>query len=310
MDTQLVIDILAAVVVAATPLLLAGLGELVAERSGVINLGLEGIMLMGAIAGFAAMSATGSAPVGALAGLAVGALLGLFHSLFTITLRADQIVAGLTLTILGTGLSAYLGKPLIGVPAAATFTRAPLPLLSDLPVLGPVLFQQNALVYLTYLLVPAVAFLLQRTRWGLHVRAIGENPAAADSLGVGVQSWRYAAVTVGAALAGLAGAYLSLAYSTFWIENMTAGRGWVALGLVIFAGWNPFRLALGALLFGGLEALGFNAQALGVGIPSQFLRMLPYLLTIVVLAIITVHGRQRGAGVPAALGLPYERETS
>jgi ABC-type uncharacterized transport system permease subunit len=308
MNQQLLIDVLAAVVVAATPLLLAGLGELVAERSGVLNLGLEGVMLLGAIAGFAAMSATGSAPLGALAGLAAGTGLGLWHSLFTVTMRADQIVAGLTLAIFGTGLSAYLGKPLVGVPAAAAFGKAPLPLLSDVPFLGPILFQQNALVYVAYVLVPLTALLLYRTRWGLHVRAIGESPAAADSLGVAVQGWRYAAVSFGAALAGLAGAYLSLAYSPFWIENMTAGRGWVALGLVIFAGWDPFRLVLGALLFGGLEALGFNAQALGVGIPSQFLRMLPYLLTIAVLALVTVRARNRRGGVPAALGLPFERE--
>jgi simple sugar transport system permease protein len=308
MSGQLIVDILISVVVASTPLLLAGLGELIAERSGVLNLGLEGIMLMGAIAGFAAMSKTGSPALGALAALCVGASLGALHGLFTITLRADQIVAGLTLTIFGSGMSAYLGKPLVGVPAVATFTNAPVPLLANLPVLGPIFFQQNVLGYVAYLLVPALSFILYRTRFGLHIRAIGERPAVADSLGVGVVSFRYAAVIFGASLAGLAGAYLSLAYSPFWIENMTAGRGWVALGLVIFSGWDPFRLMVGALLFGTLDALGFNAQALGINIPSQFLRMLPYVLTVAALAIITVLARKRKGGVPASLGVAYDRE--
>jgi general nucleoside transport system permease protein len=301
------IAMLAVAVAAGTTVVIAAIGEIVAERSGVLNLGLEGMMLVGAVAGFVAVNASGSLAIAILVALAAGGVLGLLHAFLTVSLRANQIVAGLALTIFGAGLSALLGQDVVGVPARATFGRVAVPLLADIPVIGRVLFQQNLLVYLGYVLTLTLWFLLSRTRVGLHLRAVGENAATADAMGVSVVGYRYGAVVFGGALAGLAGAYLSLALTPGWNEGMTAGRGWIAIGLVIFSRWNPLLGLLGGCLFGLMESLNFQAQAVGIHISPFFLGMLPYLFTVVAVVVASLTGVRR-VGVPAELGTPYERE--
>lgn len=293
-------------VVAGTPLIFASVGELIAERSGVLNLGVEGMMLVGAVGGFMAAVHTRDLFVAVLAAMGAAAALALLHAVLTVTFGTDQAVTGLTLTLLGTGLSSFLGKSYVGIPAPVTFRPVALPGLSQLPLLGPVLFRQDVLVYTSYLLVAATWAFLAWTRAGLALRAAGEDASTVDALGLNVAAIRYAGVLTGGALAGLAGAYLSLAYTPTWTDNMTAGQGWIAVALVIFATWNPLRAAAGAYLFGGVEALGFRIQAVGGTVPSYFLRMLPYVFTLVVLLVVTA--RSRRPAVPAALGRPYFRE--
>lgn len=307
MDT-LIISILAAAIGAATAILYACLGEILCERAGVLNLGVEGMMLMGALSGFAVTFWTASPILGALSAMLVGGLMSLIHALLTVTLRANQVVSGLALTLFGTGLSAFLGQPLVGEPPAGSFTRFSIPVLGDIPVLGPILFRQDLLTYCTYLLVPLLWFLIFRTRPGLNLRAVGESPATTDAMGLSVVGLRYLYVFAGGVLAGLGGAYISIAYNPGWVENMTAGRGWIAIALVIFATWNPARAALGAYLFGGVEALQFRLQGTGAAISPFFLSMLPYIFTILVLVIATRETARRRIGAPAALGLPYFRE--
>ena len=256
---------------AGTTLVFAAVGEVIAERAGVLNLGLEGMMLVGAVTGFIALDRTGSLELGVLAALVAGALLGLLHAFLTVTLRADQIVAGLALTIFGTGLSAYLGRDVVGKPARDSFDPLAIPLLHEIPWVGPVLFDQNVLVYASYILVAVTWVVLFRTRLGLHLRAVGESAGTADVMGVSVAGLRYGAVMVGGSLAGLAGAYLSLARTPGWNEGMTAGRGWIAVGLVIFARWNPLGALVGGFLFGLMEALNFQAQAVGITLSPFFL---------------------------------------
>jgi ABC-type uncharacterized transport system permease subunit len=292
---------------AGTTLVFAAVGEVFAERAGVINLGLEGMMLVGAVCGFRGMHSTGSLWMGVLWAIGAGAALGLLHAVLTISLRANQIVAGLALTIFGTGLAAFIGKDVVGLPAEHSFRPVEVPLLHRIPDVGPILFEQNLLVYTAYVLVPVSWILLYRTRIGLHLRAVGESASTADAMGVGVFRIRYAAVILGGALAGLAGAYLSLARTPGWSEGMTAGRGWIALGLVIFARWNPIGALVGGFLFGLMEALNFQAQAVGISVSPFFLGMLPYVFTIVAVVFAAVVGGRR-LGAPAALGVPYERE--
>jgi len=298
---------LTAAVSAGAALLIAALGELVAERAGVINLGVEGMMLVGAATGFIAMDASGSAVQGALAAIGIGALLALVHAFFAVTVRADQILSGLALTIAGTGLAAIIGRSVVGVPAESTFQEHAVPLLSSIPKIGEIFFEHQPLVYVGYVAAPVVWFVLTRTRLGLHLRSVGENPAAADAMGVPVSAYRYGAVVFGGALAGLAGATLSLAESPGWSEGITAGRGWIAVALVIFAMWGPLRLLAAAFLFGTLDVLAFRAQIIGVDIPATILGMIPYVGTIVVLIAVTVFGLRRRLGAPDALGLPYVR---
>jgi ABC-type uncharacterized transport system permease subunit len=300
------VALMAAAVTAGTPLVYAGVGETLTERSGVLNLGIEGLMLVGAVCGFAVAVATQSPWLAALVAMGAGALLAAGHAFLTVTLGTEQVTTGLALALYGTGLSAFLGKPLVGIPNPAPFRAIPVPGLGDLPVLGPILFRQDALVYLSYATAAAAWWWLVRTRPGLHLRACGESPEAADAMGVNVAAMRYGAVIAGGALAGLAGGYLSLAYTPAWTENMTGGLGWIAIALVIFSTWNPLRLLAGAYLFGAVDALGFRVQLLGVETSSILLRMLPYLFTLAVLVVITVVRRQ--AAVPAALGRPYFRE--
>jgi simple sugar transport system permease protein len=312
---DLAVSILSIAIFAGTSLIFATVGEILTERSGILNLGLEGTMIMGAVSGFAAAYHTDNAYLGVLAGMAAGATLGLIHAIATVTLRTDQVVAGLAVTIGGTGLASFLGQklgpgggPLVGL-IGPRFVEVPIPGLASIPVVGDILFNRDQLVYLMYLLVPAVWYFLYRTRPGLHLRAVGENPQATDALGVNVFRTRYIYTVLGGALVGLGGAHLSLAYTPGWSENLTGGRGWIAIALVIFATWNPARAVLGALLFGGVNAIQFRLQAEGTTISANLLNMTPYILTVVVLVAVTyLEAFRKRVGAPAALGLPYNRE--
>lgn len=308
MSQDPVIMLLSTAIIAGTPLLYAALGELLCERSGNLNLGVEGMMLIGAVGGFAVTAMTGNAWIGLLAAMLCGGVLALIHAFLTITLRASQVVSGLAMVLFGTGLSSYLGKPFIGFPSPATFAAIKLPLLGDIPYIGPIFFAHDMLVYISYFLTFIVWIYLYRTRFGLHLRAVGENPAAADAMGINVFLYRYVHVFLGGVLAGVGGAYLSLSYAPSWLENMTAGRGWIAVALVIFATWDPLRAMLGAYLFGALDVLGFRLQTFGITVSPFFLQMLPYIFTIVVLIIITYGAAKKFRGQPAALGVPYDRE--
>lgn len=305
MSFSLVTVVLAAAITAGTPILYASLGELICERAGVLNLGVEGMMLVGAVTGFIVTVQTGNHWLGFGMGIFCGGLVALIHAFLSVTLHANQVVSGLALTMFGTGLSGYLGQKMVGIPLESPFRAFDLPGLSNIPCLGPIFFQHDALVYLSYILIPLCWYLLFRTSAGLNLRAVGEHPGAADAAGLNVAAFRYFAVVAGGMLAGAGGAYLSLAYSPSWVQNMSAGRGWIAVALVIFAMWNPLRALLGAYLFGGIEALGFRLQAVGITVSPFFLRMLPYLFTILVLVLVT---SGRNAGAPAALGISYERE--
>jgi general nucleoside transport system permease protein len=295
------------IITAATPLLLAALGELVSERSGVLNLGVEGMMVMGAVCGFGAAFVSGSPWLGALAAIGAGMGMALLFALLTLTLVANQVATGLALTLLGLGLSGLIGEAFVDQPGVR-LTKIFIPGLTDIPVIGRILFGQDPLVYLSLALTGAVAYVLFRTRLGLTIRAVGDNHQSAHSLGYQVITTRYGCVLFGGACAGLAGGYLSLAYTPQWIENMTAGRGWIAIALVVFASWLPLRVALGAYLFGTVMILGFYVQALGIGIPSQFLSSLPYLVTIVALVVISGSRILTRVNTPACLGQSFVPE--
>lgn len=308
------VGLIAAGVARGTPILFATMGEVIAERSGVMNLGVEGMMLVGAMTGYGVADATGSAWLGLAAAIAASAALSLVHAVAVVVLRADQVVSGLAITFLGTGVSAVLGAPLVDSKAAAArLPSASIPLLREIPLIGPVVFDQNIVVVMGFLLVPLTWFYLNRTRAGMELRAIGEQPAAADSVGIRVQALRTAYVAVGGMLAGVAGASLSLAVTPGWVEGMTAGQGWIAVGLVIFAGWDPVRAAMGAWLFGTIRRLPLDLQ----GVPDlplfrnpnlgYFLNMLPYLFTIAVLIVGSRESFRRRLGAPAALGSPFVR---
>jgi ABC-type uncharacterized transport system permease subunit len=300
--------VFAAAIPAGTAILYACLGELVVERSGVLNLGVEGMMLMGALGGVAVTIWTGSAVVGVIGAMAAGSLLATLHATVTIGLRANQVISGLALTLFGTGLSAFLGRNLVGKPLPDKFGEISIPVLSDIPHLGEIFFQQDILTYLSFVVVPALWYYIFRTQPGLQLRAIGENPAAADAMGVAVNPLRFGYVIFGGALAGLGGAVISLSTNPGWTEGMTAGRGWIAIALVIFAGWNPLWAMAGAWLFGGVQAGQFQLQVVGVGISPFFLNMLPYLFTILVLVIASGEQAKKRIGAPAALGRPFIRE--
>lgn len=301
-------SVLAAAIASGAAILYAALGEAFAERSGVLNLGVEGMMLMGALGGFAVCFWTGSAPVGAIGAIVVGALMAGIHAVLTVSFRANQVVSGLALTIFGQGLSAYLGASLVGQPAPDRFSRLSIPVLGDISWIGPILFRQDVLAYLAYAVVPISWWFMFRSRPGLNLRAVGENPATADAMGLNVSALRYRYVMIGGAFAGLGGAVISLATNPGWSENMTAGRGWIAVALVIFGAWNPARVAIGALLFGAVEAGQFRLQGINVPVSSFFLNMLPYLFTILVLVLATRRTRRLRIGQPAALGRAYVRE--
>ena len=305
MSPDLLVPVLTAAVQSGTPILYATLGEIVTERSGVLNLGVEGMMIVGAFAAFFVLYITGSPWLGLLAAGCASALLGALHGLICLTLRGNQIVSGLALTILGTGLADYLGTPFIGKETQG-FTQLSVPLLADIPILGPVLFQQDALVYLSFFLAPLIWFLLMRSRWGLELRATGENPEAVRAAGLSPVVLRWAGVLLGAFIVGLGGGYLSLAALHAWTNGITGGRGWIAVALVIFAFWRPGRAVFGAYLFGGVIAFQMRLQATGTALPSSILSMFPYLLTL--LALLYSSARGKGRAAPAALGVNLEPE--
>lgn len=292
------------VMAAATPLLLAAAGELVAERAGVLNLGVEGMMLVGAVVGFAVGHATGSTALGILAAIMGGTALAAIFGFLVLTLLCNQIAAGLALTIFGRGFSSLMGAGYVGI-AGPVLAKLDIPVLSHLPFVGPVLFGQDALVYASFAAVAGIAWFLYRTHAGLVLRAVGDSHDAAHAIGYSVIGIRHAATLFGGAMAGLAGGYMSLSYSPLWAENLTAGRGWIALALVVFAAWRPARLLGGAYLFGGIMYLSLYVQGLGVPIPSPFVSSLPYLTTIAVLAIISRDRRRIRLNQPACLGKSF-----
>ncbi len=317
MNTALVVSLIVSAIVYGTPLVLAGLGELLAERSGVLNLGVEGMMLMGAVTGFyASQQLGGPGWIVLIVAMVVAALAGgsmaLIHAFLSITVRVNQIVSGLALTIFAgvIGLSTYAGQVwnIGGQHGLHQLNRVDLLGLGEVPVIGPILFDQDPFVYLSWGLVILVTWYLYRTRTGLYLRAVGEAPRSADAMGVNVTKYRYVHTIVGGALAGLGGAYFTLAIAPIWTAGLTAGMGWIAIALVIFAFWRPDVLVLGAYLFGALSSLGFTLQAYGVQMPSEIFSSLPYLMTIVVLAGASTTMARRRIGTPAALGVPYVRE--
>ena len=296
--------VLLTIITASTPLLLAAIGELVVERSGVLNLGVEGMMIVGAVSGFAAAYTFDSAAAGVAAAIAAGTGVALLFAYFTQTLVTNQVATGLALTLFGLGLSGLIGENFTGLPGVK-LQRVHVPVLTDVPLLGPVLFGQDVLAYASVALTVLVAWTLARTRLGLVIRAGGDNHHSAHALGFRVIAVRYACIAFGGACAGLAGGYLSLVYTPQWIENMTAGRGWIALALVVFSTWAPRRVAIGAYLFGTVWIMGLYAQGMGIGIPPQLLSSLPYLATIAALVLISGNRLLTRKNTPACLGLPF-----
>lgn len=313
-----IVNIIGAGLRTGTPLLFATTGELLTERAGVLNLGVEGMMLVGALAGFAVSYNTGNPWLGVLAGMLAGGVLSQLHAFVTVTLRGDQVVSGLALTFVGRGLTAVLGAPYVQIRDIPTLPTISLPFLENIPVIGPLILyplfgEQNVVVWLGFLLTPLVAFYIARTRSGMNLRAVGEYPAAVDAVGMSVTKLRYFYIFIGGALAGLAGAALSLAITPLWIEDMTAGQGWIAVGLVIFAQWNPWRAALGAYIFGALRRLPLDLQSVSWlpfasnPILGVWLSMIPYLFTIIALMLTSNARARKRMGTPAALGVPYVR---
>jgi ABC-type uncharacterized transport system permease subunit len=296
--------IVLSVLAAATPLLLAAAGELVVERAGVLNLGVEGMMIMGAACGFAGAYLSGSIVIGAILGIVAGTAMSAIFALMTLGLAVNQVATGLALTILGVGLSGLIGAGFVGERIVAA-PHLSIPILTDVPLVGRVLFGEDPFVYLSLALTIAIWWFLYRSRAGLVLRAIGDNHASAHALGYPVLRIRAFAVLFGGACAGLAGAYLPLAYTPFFIPGMTAGRGWIALALVVFASWQPGRLVAGAYLFGAATILQLHAQGAGIGIPSQLMSSLPYLATILVLVVVSRARGSAGSAAPASLGTVF-----
>jgi simple sugar transport system permease protein len=303
MTVEFLIPLLAATVQSGTPILYATLGEIITEKSGILNLGVEGMMMVGALAAFIAAKFSGNPMIGFLVGGCAGMLLGGLHGVVCLNFQGNQVVSGLALTILGTGVADYLGTPFVG-QSGPGFRAIALPGLARLPVIGPVFFQHDLLVYLSFIIVPLLWALMRYTRWGMGLRAVGEYPQAALAAGIRVIGYRWAGILGGGFLVGLGGAYLSLAYTHLWTTGLSAGRGWIAVALVIFAFWHPGRAMLGAYLFGGVMAFQLRLQAAGTHIPSSLLLMLPYALTVIVLVLSSWKGR--GTEAPAALGVNFK----
>ena len=306
MDINLISAILFATLVAGTPLIIVALGELISEKAGVLNLGAEGTMAMGAVAGFAATHYTGNPYLGVLAGMSAGALMSLLFGLLTLTLMANQVASGLALAIFGVGLSAFIGKPFESL-TLQTVPTLRIPLLADIPLLGPALFDHQWLVYFSWVLLAAVVWFLHKSRAGLILRAVGESPSSAHAIGYSVIGIRYLAVLFGGAMAGIGGAFLSVFYTPLWVEGMVSGRGWIALALVVFATWRPMRVMVGAYLFGGvmISQLFLQGSGLPINVPSQLLSALPYLATIIVLVLISRNASWIRVNMPASLGKPF-----
>lgn len=290
----------------STPLLFATLGEIYTERSGILNLGLEGIMAMGALTAFGISLLTGNIMLGVIAAIIVGGIMGTIHAFMSVTLRSNQVVSGLAITMLGLGISELIGRIYYtGIPLLVRLSITPIPYLADIPILGALLFKHDPLTYLSLILAFIMWFILFKTKAGISIRAVGENPFAADAVGINVYAIRYLCTAIGGMLTGLGGAYLSVVYRPAFQPGMTAGLGWIAVALTIFALWSPLRAIIGAALFGGLRALEFRLQPMGI--PPNIVAMLPYLFTIVVLTIGTRGAVGRMVGAPSALGVPYVR---
>lgn len=303
MEITIIIPLLAAAVQSGTPILYATLGEIITEKSGVLNLGVEGAMIIGALAGFVVSRYTGSPVLGFLAAGIAGSFATSIHGVVCLWFQGNQVVSGLALTILGAGLANYLGTSYVGLSAPG-FSPVAVPLLSSIPVLGPIFFNHDILVYISYCIPPVMCLFFTSTRFGLGLRAAGEYPAAATAAGLNVLAYRWFGIMAGGFLMGLGGAYLSLAYTHLWTTNLTGGRGWIAVALVIFAFWRPGRAVLGAYLFGSVMALQLRLQALGTQLPSSILLMLPYVLTVFVLVMSS--WRKKTNEEPAALGVNVE----
>jgi ABC-type uncharacterized transport system permease subunit len=305
MDLDLLSNIFYAMVRTGTPLLLVALGELICEKSGVLNLGQEGMMLFGAVIGFIVALSTGNLWLGVLLAMAAGMLLSMLFAAVALGFNANQVATGLALTIFGVGLSTFVGAAWVGKPLAG-FEPIAIPLLSEIPLIGRMLFAQDILVYLSFALFALVTWVLLKSRIGLIIQAVGENPDAASAMGLPVLRVRTLAVLFGGAMAGLAGGYLSLAYTPMWAENMTAGRGWIALALVVFASWRVLRVLLGAYLFGLASIIHLVAQGIGLSIPSNLLAMLPYVATILVLVLLSRDAIKTRLFAPVSLGKPWQ----
>ncbi len=309
MNIDIIESMLFATIIAGTPLIIVALGQLIAEKSGVLNLGAEGMMAMGAIAGFAVTFHTGNPWLGVLAGMVAGAIMSLLFAVVVLTLMGNQVATGLALSIFGVGLSAFIGKPYESA-ILETVPTFRIPLLADLPIIGGPIFNQQPLVYLSWAIFGGVAWFLYKSRPGLLLRAVGESPSSAHSIGYPVIRIRYMATLFGGAMAGIGGSFLSVFYTPLWVEGMVAGRGWIAIALVVFATWRPFRVMVGAYLFGGVMVaqLFVQGSSMDINIPSQFLSSLPYLATIIVLVIISRDQNTVRLNAPVSLGQPYRPE--
>jgi simple sugar transport system permease protein len=301
---DIIISVAQRTLIAGTPLLLGTIGEVICERSGILNLGVEGVMAIGAVTAFIVTFVTGNPWLGLIAAVLAGALISVLHAFVSITLNASQVVSGLALTMLGLGISGLVGKPYIGKPLEQKMETWPIPGLADIPVLGPIFFNHSPYFYLAIILALAAWFVLKNTRIGISIRSTGENPRATETQGINVSRIRYWCVIAGGALAGMAGAHLSTSYSKSWIEGMTGGRGWIVIALTIFALWNPLRALIGAFLFGGIFVVQYLLQPLGIS--PNFLAMLPYLSTLLVLFVGALRD-SRKLNPPAMLGEPYRR---
>ena len=304
-------EFLAAAVIAGTPLLFATLGELLTEKAGNLNLGVEGMMLMGAVMGFGVGLWTGNPFFAILGAIAAGAAGSAVYAILTVTLRSNQVVTGLTLTIFGSGFASFIGKSFMGTPAPASvkavFAQLDVPLLSKIPLIGPTFFQQDIFIYFGYLITICASIYLWKTKKGLNLKAVGENAAAADASGINVNLYKYVHIILGGALCGLGGAYMSLVTIPVWQEDVVAGRGWIAVALVIFASWKPSKALIGAFLFGGLNILGFRLQSMGIHVSQYIVDMVPYVATVLIVIISTRKNKKEDMG-PADLSIPYFRE--
>jgi len=301
---EIIISVVQRTLVAGTPLLLGTVGEIISERSGILNLGVEGVMAVGAVTAFIVTHHTGNPWLGLCAAIVAGMLFSMVHAFASVSLQSNQVVSGLALTMLGLGLAGLLGKPYVGKPLAIKINAMPIPFLSDIPIVGPVLFNQSPFFYLAILLAIGVWFMLEHTLLGIRIRSAGENPKATETQGVNVSLIRYLSVIAAGGFSAMAGAHLSISYSKSWIEGMTAGRGWIVIALTIFALWNPLRAVVGAFLFGGIFVLQYMLQPLGIS--PNFLAMLPYLATLLVLLVGGLRDSRR-LNAPAMLAEPYRR---
>ena len=301
---EIIISVVQRTLVAGTPLLLGTVGEIISERSGILNLGVEGVMAVGAVTAFIVTHHTGNPWLGLCAAIVAGMLISIVHAFASVSLQSNQVVSGLALTMLGLGMAGLLGKPYVGKPLAIKINAMPIPFLSDIPIVGPVLFNQSPFFYMAILLAIGVWFMLEHTLLGIRIRSTGENPKATETQGVNVSLIRYLSVIAAGGFSAMAGAHLSISYSKSWIEGMTAGRGWIVIALTIFALWNPMRAVVGAFLFGGIFVLQYMLQPLGIS--PNFLAMLPYLATLLVLLVGGLRDSRR-LNAPAMLAEPYRR---